>query len=91
MSPKAHLPEAPRTDTQLTDTQAMQLALDCARKGVRGANPLVGAVIADATGQVLATGWHRGAGNRGGSQAGLKPANRVSWCADHHDTRSTYL
>ena len=62
MSPKAHLPEAPRTDTQLTDTQAMQLALDSARKGVRGANPLVGAVIADATGQVLATGWHRGAG-----------------------------
>lgn len=62
MSPQAHLPEAPRTDAQLTDTQAMQLALDCARKGVRGANPLVGAVIADATGQVLATGWHRGAG-----------------------------
>ncbi|WP_237195680.1 bifunctional diaminohydroxyphosphoribosylaminopyrimidine deaminase/5-amino-6-(5-phosphoribosylamino)uracil reductase RibD [Rothia nasimurium] len=46
----------------LTDTQAMGLALDKARKGVRGANPLVGAVIADATGQVLATGWHRGAG-----------------------------
>lgn len=62
MSPKAHLPEAPRNDTQLTDTQAMQLALDSARKGVRGANPLVGAVIADATGQLLATGWHRGAG-----------------------------
>ncbi|WP_237242921.1 bifunctional diaminohydroxyphosphoribosylaminopyrimidine deaminase/5-amino-6-(5-phosphoribosylamino)uracil reductase RibD [Rothia nasimurium] len=46
----------------LTDTQAMGLALDKARKGVRGANPLVGAVIVDATGQVLATGWHRGAG-----------------------------
>lgn len=46
----------------LTDTQAMGLALDKARKGVRGANPLVGAVIVDATGQLLATGWHRGAG-----------------------------
>ncbi|WP_326502569.1 bifunctional diaminohydroxyphosphoribosylaminopyrimidine deaminase/5-amino-6-(5-phosphoribosylamino)uracil reductase RibD [Rothia nasimurium] len=45
-----------------TDTQAMGLALDKARKGVRGANPLVGAVIVDATGQLLATGWHRGAG-----------------------------
>ncbi|WP_237223804.1 bifunctional diaminohydroxyphosphoribosylaminopyrimidine deaminase/5-amino-6-(5-phosphoribosylamino)uracil reductase RibD [Rothia nasisuis] len=47
----------------LTDTQAMQLALSAARKGVRGANPLVGAVIADATGKLLATGWHRGAGS----------------------------
>ncbi|MFC6352694.1 bifunctional diaminohydroxyphosphoribosylaminopyrimidine deaminase/5-amino-6-(5-phosphoribosylamino)uracil reductase RibD [Rothia nasimurium] len=47
----------------LTDTQAMGLALDKARKGVRGANPLVGAVIVDATGQLLATGWHRGAGS----------------------------
>lgn len=48
--------------TFLTDPQAMGLALDKARKGVRGANPLVGAVIVDATGQLLATGWHRGAG-----------------------------
>lgn len=47
----------------LTDTQAMGLALDKACKGVRGANPLVGAVIVDATGQLLATGWHRGAGS----------------------------
>ncbi|MBF0808010.1 bifunctional diaminohydroxyphosphoribosylaminopyrimidine deaminase/5-amino-6-(5-phosphoribosylamino)uracil reductase RibD [Rothia nasimurium] len=47
----------------LTDTQAMGLALDKAGKGVRGANPLVGAVIVDATGQLLATGWHRGAGS----------------------------
>lgn len=46
----------------LTDTQAMGLALDNARKGVRGANPLVGAVIVDAAGQLLATGWHCGAG-----------------------------
>ena len=47
----------------LTDTQAMGLALDKARKGVRGANPLVGAVIVDAIGQLLSTGWHRGAGS----------------------------
>lgn len=47
----------------LTDTQAMGLALDKARKGVRGANPLVGAVIVDAIGQLLSTGWHRGTGS----------------------------
>ena len=47
----------------LTDTQAMGLALDKARKGVRGANPLVGAVIVDAIGQLLSTGWHRGDGS----------------------------
>jgi len=32
-------------DGPLTDEQAMRLALDAARCGIRGANPLVGAVI----------------------------------------------
>jgi len=41
---------------------AMRQALDLARGGVRGANPLVGAVILDHDGAVLATGYHRGAG-----------------------------
>lgn len=46
----------------ITHTQAMSLALDAARQGVRGANPLVGAVITGPDGRVLHVGWHRGAG-----------------------------
>ncbi|PYI67618.1 bifunctional diaminohydroxyphosphoribosylaminopyrimidine deaminase/5-amino-6-(5-phosphoribosylamino)uracil reductase RibD [Arthrobacter livingstonensis] len=41
---------------------AMETALAAARQGVRGANPLVGAVIIDADGTVLAIGRHLGAG-----------------------------
>jgi diaminohydroxyphosphoribosylaminopyrimidine deaminase/5-amino-6-(5-phosphoribosylamino)uracil reductase len=41
---------------------AMETALAVARQGVRGANPLVGAVIIDADGTVLAIGRHLGAG-----------------------------
>lgn len=41
---------------------AMEQALQLARTGARGANPLVGAVILSPAGQVLATGRHRGAG-----------------------------
>ncbi len=41
---------------------AMETALAAARQGVRGANPLVGAVIIDADGTVLAIGHHLGAG-----------------------------
>ena len=40
----------------------METALSAARQGVRGANPLVGAVIIDADGTFLAIGYHRGAG-----------------------------
>ncbi len=40
----------------------METALSAARQGVRGANPLVGAVIIDADGTFLAIGHHRGAG-----------------------------
>ncbi len=39
-------------------TQALELALS----GVRGANPLVGALLVSAQGEVLAQGHHRGAG-----------------------------
>lgn len=44
------------------ETAAMDTALDAAQKGPRGANPLVGAVIIDAAGRQLVTGYHRGAG-----------------------------
>lgn len=40
----------------------MRVAMELAKRGVRGANPLVGAVILDADGNILATGFHRGAG-----------------------------
>lgn len=41
---------------------AMMAALSAAARGVRGANPLVGAVILAEDGSVLAVGHHRGAG-----------------------------
>lgn len=44
------------------ETQAMDAALEAALHGPRGANPLVGAVVVDAEGRHLATGFHRGAG-----------------------------
>ncbi|RLQ82814.1 bifunctional diaminohydroxyphosphoribosylaminopyrimidine deaminase/5-amino-6-(5-phosphoribosylamino)uracil reductase RibD [Mycetocola zhadangensis] len=41
----------------------MRLAFDLARRGpARGVNPQVGCVVTDATGTVIAEGWHRGAG-----------------------------
>ena len=45
-----------------TERAAMVQALELARGGVRGANPLVGAVILDGGGGVLAVGRHSGAG-----------------------------
>ncbi|WP_066285605.1 bifunctional diaminohydroxyphosphoribosylaminopyrimidine deaminase/5-amino-6-(5-phosphoribosylamino)uracil reductase RibD [Arthrobacter sp. B6] len=44
------------------ETRAMEAALDAALRGPRGANPLVGAVVVDAEGRHLVTGFHRGAG-----------------------------
>lgn len=41
---------------------AMQRALELAAHGRRGVNPQVGAVILSPEGEVLAEGWHRGAG-----------------------------
>ena len=46
----------------VSEADAMAMALDLARRGVRGANPLVGAVILNSEGQVLSHGYHRGAG-----------------------------
>jgi len=44
------------------ETHAMDAALEAALRGPRGANPLVGAVVVDAEGRHLVTGFHRGAG-----------------------------
>ena len=49
-------------DFSSAELAAMEQALQLARRGVRGANPLVGAVILAPSGEVLATGFHRGAG-----------------------------
>ncbi|MFZ8758087.1 bifunctional diaminohydroxyphosphoribosylaminopyrimidine deaminase/5-amino-6-(5-phosphoribosylamino)uracil reductase RibD [Microbacterium sp. HMH0099] len=45
-----------------TEIDAMRRALQLARGGPRGLNPQVGAVILSPTGDVLAEGFHRGAG-----------------------------
>lgn len=42
--------------------RAMRRALEIARRGPRGVNPQVGAVLLSPDGDVLAEGWHRGAG-----------------------------
>ncbi|WP_314506356.1 bifunctional diaminohydroxyphosphoribosylaminopyrimidine deaminase/5-amino-6-(5-phosphoribosylamino)uracil reductase RibD [uncultured Microbacterium sp.] len=44
------------------ERDAMRRALLLARRGPRGVNPQVGAVILSPAGEVLAQGWHRGAG-----------------------------
>jgi diaminohydroxyphosphoribosylaminopyrimidine deaminase / 5-amino-6-(5-phosphoribosylamino)uracil reductase len=44
------------------ERDAMQHALVLAQNGPRGVNPQVGAVILSRDGEVLAEGWHRGAG-----------------------------
>ncbi|WP_137844397.1 bifunctional diaminohydroxyphosphoribosylaminopyrimidine deaminase/5-amino-6-(5-phosphoribosylamino)uracil reductase RibD [Microbacterium sp. 2FI] len=48
----------------VTDAErgAMDRALALAAQGPRGVNPQVGAVVLSATGEILAEGWHRGAG-----------------------------
>ncbi|HWT32214.1 MAG TPA: bifunctional diaminohydroxyphosphoribosylaminopyrimidine deaminase/5-amino-6-(5-phosphoribosylamino)uracil reductase RibD [Microbacterium sp.] len=45
-----------------TERAALRRALDAARRGPRGVNPQVGAVILSPAGEVLAEGTHRGAG-----------------------------
>ncbi|MFD5215566.1 bifunctional diaminohydroxyphosphoribosylaminopyrimidine deaminase/5-amino-6-(5-phosphoribosylamino)uracil reductase RibD [Microbacterium sp. NPDC058345] len=44
------------------ERRAMTRALELAGNGPRGLNPQVGAVILSADGEILAEGWHRGAG-----------------------------
>ncbi len=49
-------------------------ALDLAGRGVRGANPLVGAVLLSSDGVVLGEGYHRGAGSPHAEPAALADA-----------------
>ena len=44
------------------EREAMHYAFELARNGPRGVNPQVGAVILSPDGDILAEGWHRGAG-----------------------------
>lgn len=44
------------------ERRAMTRALELARRGPRGVNPQVGAVILSPAGEIIAEGWHRGAG-----------------------------
>ncbi len=45
-----------------TEHDAMRRALALALRGPRGINPQVGAVLLSPDGQIIAEGWHRGAG-----------------------------
>jgi diaminohydroxyphosphoribosylaminopyrimidine deaminase/5-amino-6-(5-phosphoribosylamino)uracil reductase len=45
-----------------TERRAMSRALDLAERGPRGVNPQVGAVLLSPDGEILAEGWHQGAG-----------------------------
>lgn len=59
------------------ELDAMRRALDLARRGpVHGPNPRVGAVLLDASGAVLAEGWHKGAGTPHAEVAALTAAAR---------------
>jgi diaminohydroxyphosphoribosylaminopyrimidine deaminase/5-amino-6-(5-phosphoribosylamino)uracil reductase len=64
--PRPHTPENPivRIRMSVTDAErgALQRAFALAVNGPRGVNPQVGAVILSPAGDVLAEGWHRGAG-----------------------------
>ncbi|GAA1120336.1 bifunctional diaminohydroxyphosphoribosylaminopyrimidine deaminase/5-amino-6-(5-phosphoribosylamino)uracil reductase RibD [Citricoccus alkalitolerans] len=73
---------------------ALALAVAQALRGVRGANPLVGAIITAPDGRVLASGYHRGRGtahaevealagfngfNESSSTSGFDPADSTLW------------
>ena len=47
------------THSEIDDT-AMRRARELARRGPRGVNPQVGAVIVSPDGEIIAEGWHRG-------------------------------
>jgi len=47
---------------ETTETIAMRRALEIASRGPRSRNPQVGCVLLSPAGEILAEGWHRGAG-----------------------------
>ncbi|WP_044492949.1 bifunctional diaminohydroxyphosphoribosylaminopyrimidine deaminase/5-amino-6-(5-phosphoribosylamino)uracil reductase RibD [Nesterenkonia massiliensis] len=57
------------------DNGPMRRALEAAQLGPRGANPLVGAVLTDEDGTILATGHHRGAGTFHAERDALRAAH----------------
>ena len=60
-------------ETTSADATAMRRALDLATRGpARGVNPRVGCVILSPDGEVLAEGWHRGAGTAH-AEVGTRP------------------
>ncbi|WP_372697796.1 bifunctional diaminohydroxyphosphoribosylaminopyrimidine deaminase/5-amino-6-(5-phosphoribosylamino)uracil reductase RibD [Arthrobacter sp. JSM 101049] len=79
--------DAPRSGTReqppaggftAAENAGMELALELAGRGVRGANPVVGAVVLDASGRPIARGWHRGAGTPHAEAAALEDLGPVS-------------
>ncbi len=66
------IPGTPRTTA--VEAAAMLRALDLAARGVRGANPLVGAVLLAPDGVLLGEGHHRGAGTPHAEPAALADA-----------------
>ncbi|MFC3299061.1 bifunctional diaminohydroxyphosphoribosylaminopyrimidine deaminase/5-amino-6-(5-phosphoribosylamino)uracil reductase RibD [Arthrobacter agilis] len=68
------------------ETGAMLRALELAGLGVRGANPLVGAVLLAPDGTVLGEGYHRGAGTPHAEPAALADARERG-----HDARGATM
>ncbi|GAB3188488.1 bifunctional diaminohydroxyphosphoribosylaminopyrimidine deaminase/5-amino-6-(5-phosphoribosylamino)uracil reductase RibD [Nesterenkonia suensis] len=66
----------------------MRQAVEAAYQGPRGANPLVGAVLVSAEGEVLAVGHHRGAGHLHAERDALR---RIADCAPEVDLSSATL
>ena len=56
---------------------AMRTALEAAQRGIRGANPVVGAAILSAAGEILHVGHHRGAGTAHAEADALRLAHEA--------------
>ena len=57
---------------------ALRTALETAGRGYRGANPLVGACVLDAEGNIIATGFHLGAGHPHAEVDALRRLGKMS-------------
>lgn len=68
-----------RTDPGFTSAEhtAMTAALDAAARGVRGANPVVGAALLHRDGRILHTGHHSGAGTLHAEADALRKAKEA--------------
>ena len=80
-----HGPAAQPSDTFTSaEHTAMRAALRAAAQGVRGANPVVGAAVLSASGEVLHVGHHRGAGTPHAEVDALRAAREAG--TDLRDT-----